>query len=164
MTNRFSVPPCSSFPTSFATENERLNCLIYASELCMNPPRLLTFKWPRQADITAAPQRGTRRREETQGEIIKILFFSLLERPKYTLILKNWNGLFYRKLKSKSTDESVSAVRLPRCAQRQKNAPFRQRLMTTFSTMTFLKIKYQYCSLTKDRHLISFNTNCNSGW
>lgn len=37
MTNGLSVPPCSSFPTSFATENERLNCLIYASELCMNP-------------------------------------------------------------------------------------------------------------------------------
>lgn len=37
MTNGLSVPPCSSFPTSFATETERLNCLIYASELCMNP-------------------------------------------------------------------------------------------------------------------------------
>lgn len=31
------LPPRSSFPTSFVTENERLNCLIYASELSMNP-------------------------------------------------------------------------------------------------------------------------------
>lgn len=37
MTNGLSTPPRNSFPTSFATESERLKCLIYAGELCMNP-------------------------------------------------------------------------------------------------------------------------------
>lgn len=84
MTNGVSVPPCSSFPTSFATENERLNCLIYASELCMNPSEAADLQMTQAGwHHCSSAARNKAERRNAGGKIIKDgFFFSSLGKKK----------------------------------------------------------------------------------
>lgn len=104
MTNGLSVPPCSSFPTSFATENERLNCLIYASELCMNPSEAADLQMTQAGwhhCSSAARNKAERRNAGGNYKDLLSLSFSLFERTKYTTVPppKFVKGFFYIELK-----------------------------------------------------------------
>ena len=75
-----SVPQLRSFPTSFATENERLNSLIYATELCMNPSEAADLQMTQAGwHHCSSPARSKAERrsagEKSQRSFFFFLFF-----------------------------------------------------------------------------------------
>lgn len=76
---------CCSFPTSFATENERLNCLMYASELWVNPSEAADLQMTQAVwhhCSSAAQSKAERRSARERKEIYYLLEKKTKQFPK----------------------------------------------------------------------------------